>query len=952
MYQHSHSARPRVFAVALAGLLVGGVMPASAQETGTVAGTVVHASTAQPIVGAQVVVTGSGIGTVTNAEGQFLLLNVRPGEREIRVHMLGYSAASRRVDVTAGATTTVEFQLEESAIALDQVVVTGQARETRRREVAASIASVDASELEDAAITSVAEMLQGRNPGVTVLPGGGKVGQGTKIVLRGPSSLSQGVEPLIYVDGVRMDNSTATGVFTGGEGWTGLDDINPNDIERIEVVRGAAAATLYGTEASAGVIQIFTKRGKQGEQRWNYSGEFGVSNSPKDWWGVSVYSDWFYDAYVNNNATQQQHQLSTSGGQEGYSFYASGSYSTQDGLLPGNSTEYKSFRGNLQLFPRSDLVLNIGTGYSDRFVAMPQDANNIYGYGINALTAGPRGLFMPVEEIPLINVGLKSRRFTGNLSAEYKPAEWFSSRATLGVDVAGMDNIELHPYGANDSNPLGRKSNYRRDATTLTADISGVFTFPLSENVRSTSTIGFQGNEIKVGASEASGQEFPVPGLTTVSSAAITSGWEYRGVTRTAGVVFQQDVGLFDRLFLNAGFRLDGHSAFGDDAGYAFYPKGGVSYVVSDHEFFPDLFDSFRVRGAYGTAGRQPGAFDAVRTWSAISAVDGVPAVTPSNIGNSELGPEISHELELGFDASAWNGRVGMQLTWYRQRTEDALLPVSYPPSDGFVGSQLENVGEIQNTGLELAVNGTVLALDDFVWSAHAQFATFDNEVTDLGDLPELYQHWTQITREGYPVASYFGDRFVMEDGEVVVAADDYIGPPFPTKTFQLGMDFTLWDRVNVRGLMDHAGGHFIESSTVRWLTRTNVPNGDEIVDESLWGTSVASWCHDSGADELTQAICESPWPESGRGNVVRPADYWKLREVTVSYNLPQSMFAGLGLESARVFLSGRNIWRHVKDHMLMEPEANYSTGSDLSQQDYFNTPIPRTLIFGINVGF
>lgn len=952
MHQHSHASRVRWFAIALAGLLVYGAAPAGAQETGTVSGTVVHASTARPIAGAQVMVTGTGIGTVTNTEGQFLLLNVRPGEREIRVHMLGYSDASRRVDVAAGTTARVDFELEESAIALDQVVVTGQARETRRREVAASIASVDATQLEDAAISNVAELLQGRNPGVTVLPGGGKVGQGTKIVLRGPSSLSQGVEPLIYVDGVRMDNSTATGVFTGGEGWSGLDDINPNDIERIEVVRGAAAATLYGTEASAGVIQIFTKRGQQGQQRWNYSGEFGVSNSPKDWWGVSVYSDWFYDAYVHNNATQQQHQLSTSGGREGFSYYASGTYSEHDGLLPGNSTDYKAFRGNLQLFPRSDLVLNIGTGYSDRFVAMPQDANNIYGYGINALTAGPRGLFMPVEEIPLIDVGLNSRRFTGHVNAEYKPVDWFSSRATLGVDVAGMDNTELHPYGGNDSNPLGRKSNYRRDATTLTADIAGVFTFALAENVKSTSTVGFQGNQTTVGASEASGQEFPVPGLTTVGSAAITSGWEYRNVTKTAGVVFQQDVGLFDRLFLNAGFRLDSHSAFGEEAGYAFYPKGGVSYVLSDHEFFPDLFDSFRVRGAYGTAGRQPGAFDAVRTWSAISAVDGVPAVTPSNIGNAELGPEISRELELGFDASAFNGRLGVQLTWYDQRTEDALLPVSYPPSDGFVGSQLENVGEIHNTGLELSVNGTIIERDNFTWGAQAQFATFDNEVTDLGDLPELSQHWTQITREGYPVASYFGDRFVMEDGEVVVAVDDYIGPPFPTKTFQLGMDFSLWERLSVRGLLDHAGGHYIESSTVRWLTQTNVPHGDEIVDEALWGTSVAAWCHDSSADEVTQAMCAEPWPASGRGNVVRPADYWKLREVTVSYSLPSSLFQQVGFNSARVFVSGRNLWRHVKDHMLMEPEANYDTGSDLSQQDYFNTPIPRTLIFGINVGF
>jgi outer membrane receptor protein involved in Fe transport len=950
MHDRNRIREARLFAAVLT-LLLGSVTQVTGQATGTIRGTVTEARTARPIAGAQVSVSGTQHGTLTNAQGQFLLPGVPAGGHEVRVQMLGYSDGAQEVDVAAGSTTALTFELSESAIALDEVIVTGQARQTRRREIATSIASVDATQLEDAAVRNVSDLLQGRNPGVTVLPGGGKVGQGTKVVLRGPSSLSQGVQPLVYVDGVRMDNSSETGVWTGGTAWSGLDDINPDDIERVEIVKGAAAATLYGTEASAGVIQIFTKRGRQGEQKWNFSSEYGISNSPSDWWDVSVYSDWFYDAYVNNNAPQQQQQLSTSGGQEGFSYYASGTYRTQDGLLPGNSEDYKAFRGNLQLFPRQDLVLNIGAGYSDRAVAMPQDANNIYGYGINALTAGPRGLFMPVSEIPLIDVGMNSGRFTGTLNAEYTPADWFTTRLTLGSDITNMDNTEFHPYGGNDSNPFGRKSNYRRDATTVTADYASIVRLGLSPDVSSTTTVGLQAVHEQVGASEASGRDFPVPGLSTVGAAAITSGWEYRNVTKSAGFIFQQELGLWDRLFVNAGFRADGHSAFGDQAGYAFYPKGGVSYVLSEYGFFPDFFDSFRVRTAYGTAGRQPGAFDAVRTWNAVSAVDGVPAVTPENVGNPTLGPEVSHELEVGFDASVLNGRLGMQFTWYDQRTEDALLPVRYPPSDGFVETQLENVGEIRNRGIELSVDGTILELEGFSWRANAQYARFKNEVTDLGELPELYQHWTQVTRVGYPVASFFGDRFVMQDGEVVEVADDYIGPPFPTRTFQLGTDIAIGDRLSLRGLLDHSGGHFVESSTVRWLTRTTVPAGDSIAPESSWGGSVASWCQDPG-DAVTQAMCDEPWPASGRGNVVRPADYWKLREVTLTYSIPPALFGGAGLRDTRVYVSGRNLWRSFKDEMLMEAESNYATGRDLSQQDYFNTPIPRQFLVGVRLGF
>jgi outer membrane cobalamin receptor len=951
MHDRNRTRRARPIGAVVTLLLGLTAVQATAQATGTIRGTVTEARTARPIVGAQVTVSGTQHGTLTNSQGQFLIPSVPAGSREIRVQTLGYSGATQQVDVASGATTTVSFELAESAISLDEVVVTGQARQTRRREIATSIASVDATQLEDAAVRNVSDLLQGRNPGVTVLPGGGKVGQGTKVVLRGPSSLSQGVQPLVYVDGVRMDNSSATGVFTGGEGWTGLDDINPDDIERVEIVKGAAAATLYGTEASAGVIQIFTKRGRQGHQTWNYSSELGLSNSPRQWWDVSVYSDWFYDAYVNNNAAQQQHQLSTSGGREGFSYYASGTYRGQDGLLPGNSEEYKAFRGNLQLFPRSDLVVNIGGGYTDRGVAMPQDANNIYGYGINALTAGPRGLFMPVEEIPLIDVAMNSARFTGSLNAEYTPADWFTTRLTVGTDVANMDNTEFHPYGANDSNPFGRKRNYRRDATTFTVDYASIARFDVTSEITSTTTAGFQSTNKQVGASNAFGRDFPVPGLSTVGAAAVTTGWEYRNTTKSAGFIFQQELGLFDRMFVNAGIRADGHSAFGEEAGYAVYPKGGISYVLSEHAFLPDFFDSFRLRAAYGAAGRQPGAFDAVRTWDAVSAVDGVPAVTPANVGNPQLGPEVSHELEAGFDASVLNGRLGVEFTWYDQKTKDALLPVRYPPSDGFVETQLENVGEIRNRGVELSLDGTILDRDNFSWRANAQFSRFKNEVTDLGELPELYQHWTQVTRVGFPVASFFGDRFVMQDGEVVEVTDDYIGPPFPTQTFQLGTDITIGDRVTVRGLLDHAGGHFVESSTVRWLTRTTVPSGDSIAPESSWGGSVASWCQ-APTDGVTQAICDNPWPKGGRGNVVRPADYWKLREITLTYALPSELVGRFGMRDTKVYFSGRNLWRSLKDPMLMEAESNYASGRDLSQQDYFNTPIPRQFVMGVRLGF
>ncbi len=979
--------RSRIAAAAAAGslaLLL--AVPVQAQQTGRVQGSVVEAQNQQPLSGAQVYIPGTGLGTLTNVQGNYLLLNVPAGTHTLRVELIGYASQSRQITVTAGGVATANFELGASAIALDEVVVTGQGREMRRREIGNTITSVGTENLETAPISSMSEMLQGRAPGVNVLGGGGKAGQGTKVVLRGAASFSQGVEPVIYVDGVRMDNSQAFGVWTGGTAWTGLDDINPADVERIEIVKGAAAATLYGTEASNGVIQIFTKRGREGERgTWTYRGEYGASNVPSSYYGnVSVYGDWFHENYVNN-APLMEHQLSVNGGLEGFTYYASGTYRGTEGTVPNNDEEYMAGRVNLQLFPRDNLVVRLNTGYSNREVGFPQDANNIYGYGINALTAGPPGLFMPVDQIERIEVAGKSGRFTSGLTAEYSPFDNFSNRFTGGVDIVQYDNTEFQPYGANSFNPLGRKENYRRDATTLSFEYSGSFTYNFADFISSSLTGGLQAYQRILGAVDAYGRDFPAPGLSVVGSAATTFGWEWRLTTKSAGFFLQEQLGFWDRMFLTVGARADGHSAFGEDYPYQVYPKASLSYVLSEHDFVPRFFDNLRLRAAYGTAGQQPGAFDAVMTWNSVSALEGVPAVTPANLGNPELAPEVSNEFEAGIDLSVLNGRFGLEATYFDQTTTGALLPVRPPPSLGFQSTQLENVGEIANSGIELALTARLVETEDLSWGAQFNYTRTENEVTDLGGLPELYVHWTQATRLGFPVGAFFGDVYVNGDAcppapsDLPAGADwstacavhsdgvleyfdepslgvhnlGYIGPPFPTNTFQLSTDLTFKNRFHLRALVDHAGGQYVESATVRWMTRLSVPSGDEIVPD-LAGGSTAAFCHEGSElydDPAIQAFCDNPWPYGGRGNVVIPATYTKLRELTLSYDIPAEMMGNFGFRNGTVYLTGRNLWRD-QDVRLLESEANYATGRDLSAQEYFISPIPRQFVFGLRLGF
>ena len=274
------------FAAFAAIALLSSPAPLSAQ-TGTIVGTVTEASSERPLESVQVFIEGTGIGTLTNASGRFLLVNVPVGEHTVTAELVGYRSASQTVTVSAGESAVANLALTQQAIALDQIVVTGAGVATEKKRLGNTISTISTETLDNAPISNFSDLIQGREPGVVGLPASGTTGEGSQIRIRGSASLSQSNEPIVYVDGVRVDNGGGFGtgdqnpVSAGGQGQPSrLDDIPPDAIERVEVLKGAAAATLYGTEASNGVIQIFTKRGRQGEPRWTFQTDQAFIQTP------------------------------------------------------------------------------------------------------------------------------------------------------------------------------------------------------------------------------------------------------------------------------------------------------------------------------------------------------------------------------------------------------------------------------------------------------------------------------------------------------------------------------------------------------------------------------------------------------------------------------------------------------------------------------------------------
>jgi TonB-dependent starch-binding outer membrane protein SusC len=952
----------KTFVTLLGTLVLGLVFSAQGvfAQTGTMSGIVTDRATGEALPGSNILIRELETGAATDVDGRYEISNIPAGTYNVRVNFVGYRTLEQTIDIQAG-NNEINFELRPDVLGLDQVVVTARGASSARREIGSAIASVDTERLQDAPVGNMSQLLQGRVAGARVQLGGGKSGQGSTIVLRGTASISQNNEPIIYVDGVRIDNSRSSGIetTTAGVSWSGLDDINPDDIASMEVIRGASAATLYGSEASAGVIQIFTKRGVEGTPQFTYRTQLGILNTPRDWWQVSAYSDWFYDEMVQTGYTNS-HYLGVRGGVENVRYYASGSFRDETGILPNSGEDYMGFRLNLDFDPRDNLDISVNTAFSDRTVQHVPDANNTRGYTINGMIGGPAGNWgTPTLDHTAIETFQNGNRFTSSVLFNHRPFEFFSHRLTLGYESRNEDQTQFFPFEAISNLSDGYKSNYRRNVENTNVDYVGTFRFQPTDWLRTTTSAGFQYFDRQVGSSSAIGNEFPMLGLSTVSATVSQSAAESRFRERSAGFFIEQQFGINERFYVTLGARADGHSAFGDDVDYVLYPKIDLSYLISEQSFWNDNWGTLRLRTAYGTAGQQPGAFDAVRTWSPVSAVGAQPAVTPSNVGNPDLKAEVSHEFEAGFEASVLNDRVNIDFNYYYQFTEDALYQFRYPPSQGFLSTQLENVGEIKNKGIELSVQGLVFERGNFAWNALVNFATNENEVVSLGGGAPVQVQWRQFIREGYPVGAFFGDRYIEQDGTTDLASNligtdqegwDYIGPAIPTRTAQIGSDFDI-SNFSIRVLFDHQSGGYLQSSTLRWLWQPNqvVPEGGQGV-TTPGPTALA--CREP-ANDIIRLNCERGSTLT-QGDFVFPSDFWKLRELSVTYNVPFDLVERVGLNSARLTFSGRNLWRS-QEYEGLEAEANYRGDlgdSAIRKQIFFDTPIPRQFIFGLNIGF
>lgn len=1009
------------------GLLAAWAEAASAQATGTIRGTVVESGTRRPVAGVQVLIPGTDRGGLSNAAGEFMVLNVPVGEAQLRTSMIGYAQAQQNITVTAGEVARVELVLTPVAINLDELVVTGTPGAVAKRTLGNSLTTIDAAAVaQQTSISNTVELLQAKAPGVQILANSGTPGAASDIRIRGASSFI-GNAPVVYVDGIRyhtgsLGNFAPSGASTTSftaQATSALDLINPQDIESIEVVKGPAAATLYGAEAAGGVIQIITKKGARGsqplrfdvklEQAWNdWNLEIPTNHTvcttarlaERDAAGAAVWpgcqgksagtvltdNPMRRDPQALRTGQVQRLSVTARGGSDRIAYYVSAQRDGENGVYRNSYDNRYSLRANFNMNPTDWLDFQLTSSFVKGDLRLPLGDESEQALLLSAARGRP-GRVPPAGDArrdgwystsPAMandyNNTASSDRFTTGATINISPLSWFRNRLTLGLDnTTGVAQI-ISPPGSVDADYAGAVNlgivaqRYPRN-TLYTVDYAGNVDLGLTSALRSTTSFGVQAVSSRYEALLAQGRGFGAPDVTLIGTAQITSGENAFSESKSLGYYIQEQIGWNSRIYLTGALRLDDHSAFGSNFELIGYPKVSLAWMFSEEPLLAGFFerlrvDDFKFRAAYGQAGRAPAPFSAVQTYTSDKSVAGGEVrsgLRASAFGNPDLRAERGNEFEIGFDAGLFDHRLGAELTYYNKRMRDLIVPKGVAGSTGFgstfygsTSSQLQNLGESLNTGLEISIWGSPMRTPRFAWEARLNVATNHNELVSFGDgrtVEVISAPWGNMQRHrvGYPLAGYWaqlprrnsdGTPVLNAAGVVELDTATYIGSSAPTRELGFSSTFTLFRDLRIYALLDYKGGHHlfnykeydrcrVYENCARLADQANV----DLASGAAKNPEVAVW---------KQAI-PGPWIED--------ASFVKLRDVSLTYTLPPTLAAKFRASGATFTVAGHNLMQWT-DYSGIDPETNSYGNRSFIRVDAYAAPMMRRFSTSLNLTF
>lgn len=964
------------------------------QMTYTISGLARDAEGGAGLPGVRVAVRGTRYSALTNASGAYsIVAQLNPGRYAIDAQSIGRETGSHEVTVGPDRAVSVpDFVMRAVALSLEEVVVTGTAAPTARRALGNAVASVSEDQITASSATTIDQALQGMVAGAVITSNTGTPGGGVSVRLRGTSSIVGGAEPLYIVDGVIIDNNADQQINLGyrSNASNRLADLDPNDIERVEIVKGAAAAALYGSRANNGVVQIFTKRGRAGVNRVTLGTRLTRSDlerriafalTPVDLIGNPVQrydpqdlifrEPWSTDSYV-----------SISGGSTETQYYISGNLVDQNGIMRGSDHQKLNVRMNLDQRVSSWLNLSAGANYvrshTNLVINGEQGAgglltaivftpttvdlaarDSVTGQLINQL-AGP--FPNPLTVLENWKTPQDINRFVGSVGLNATPFAGLGLSYRLGYDQYGMETALTIPRG-DVSTPLGSATDLNRRNLLVNNDVVGNYDYQAGGSLHFTTSLGLNHTYQRVDQLNASATDLAP--LTELVRGAVQTASQARWELVTLGFFGQQQAAWRDRLYLTGALRWDASSTFGQDQRWQLYPKLSASWVVSEEPFVKDglsWISELRLRGALGYAGNQPplsSAYDRATRYTTITNINRLGLAPTGSPGNPNLKPERQREWEAGIDLAVLDNRIGTRFTYYDQYVTDLLLTRTFTPSAGY-SSVLDNVGELSNRGAEFELNTINVNTSAFGWTSRVIYSRNRNKIEKLVVNP-FQAGYTNLVIEGQPVGVHFMPAYKRDaDGQIMT---DSIGPlledrlgtsancpqpntclanstrritgdPWPNWTGSLFNEVRIGKHLTASALLDGSFGAKLWNQTQRIQ---DIFGAGPLYDQLLRGEVTAA----------QRTRLQSIWER-----YLEDASYVKMRDVTVRYSTETGWLRRIGAQRLELELVGHNLITWT-DYTGYDPEVNmFGLNTVERGTDFAVYPNARTIGFGIRLSY
>ncbi|MFC5626921.1 SusC/RagA family TonB-linked outer membrane protein [Algoriphagus winogradskyi] len=990
----------KILLLGLSLFLVGAVAFAQGRR---VTGIVTSAEDGQPIPGATVLVKGTTVGTATDLDGKYSL-NIPDGGTVLVISFIGTTTQ----EINIGQKSVIDVTLQPDFQSLSEVVVTSYGDQSKR-EITGAISSVKGEIFENLPVQSFDRAMQGRVAGVQVTSTSGQPGGTLNVRIRGVGSINAGNDPLYIVDGVQVNN----GGLSGQGSQNALASINPNDIESIEVLKDAAAAAIYGAQAANGVVLINTKRGKKGKSQVKVSVQEGIVQ-PINLYDVMDASqlagikrvayqnrglatsgsdatygnpedpnlesyDWLDALYREGRLSV--YDISVSGGDEKTTFFLSGSYTKQEGQIQMSDYDRATGRLNVTHRPTKNLTVSANLSLAFQNTNGSIDRGNfVNGPFVAGFSARPNvpiynedGTFAPYPSNHLFGYNIvqgvyeelrsgKTVQTVSNLQLNYQFAPWLSWTSYFGLDFSDNADINNRPSTIPVFSSYGGASTFTaRRNTNLNTNHNFNFNKKFNDVHTVSGILGFEYKGSQSDLQTATGRGFPNPTLIYLNNAAtpFSVGSSYTEYKR-AGFFGQAKYDYDDRYTADVTLRRDGHSRFGEQNRWGTFYAVSAGWRLSSEAFLQDVtwLDNLRVRASYGVTGNSDIANFASRSLVGSSGQYlGQGGLTLTQLGNDLLTWEEAESINLGLDATLFNGRIITTVEFWRKNSQALLFNTPLPTDSGF-GSITRNSGEVRNQGIDLDVQTVNVVAGKFQWSTGFNITFLENE------LISLYDGLDRIGNDlivGKPISFFYTNKYLgvnpangramYDDGTgtgnfTYVTGQstlDYRGSVLPSSYGGLSNTFT-YGPVSLEVFFQYQFGNLATNSDLYNLSNWGSGTGNMTVDQLDYWTQPG--------DITTVGRPYEGGQEPGTSNIntfstrlISDGGYIRLKQVTLNYTLGAATASKIGMASASIFVQGLNLATFTKYNGI-DPEAN-SIGST-----YGAYPNARQISAGINLNF